>query len=766
MLFRVGIGLTLLVALGAFAQQPCTDKPQNGTSPLRSFQARINVDSGVVEGSMPSDSGEVVFREVVWIKDAEWLRLQFVEVLLAGDPASSNASYLRLTSLKDGAVQTMHSNHVAQWQKTSAYFNGNAVQVEVIAFEGTGPNRLRMKSVIAGAPLVFPDTICGGADNRALSTDPRAARHVPEGCSTWLHNDPNRTFMTAGHCGISASDVQEFNVPLSTSGGAIVHPAPQDQYVVDPASVQFVNGGVGNDYCYFACFPNSTTGLTAYQAQGAFYIRSAAAPAVSGQQIRITGYGTTSSPVSPTWNQVQKTHVGPYFQMTGTTVRYQTDTTGGNSGSAVVNETNGEAIGIHTHGGCGNSGGNPTGSNAGTAIHLTALQNALANPAGLCRSGNQPFAPPVYASGDMNNNFGTVNSASGGFGRVAPIPAQIQGLAFNRNQDVFYAVANNKRLYSIQPDSGAATLLTTLTTAEVINGLGFDPVTDTLYGIAQSNGQLYVINRATGAGAAIGAPSGGTVGALDYDVAAAKLYGIDDSGGASKLVQINTSTGTKSVIGNLGTGIADCNGLGWNDRDGMLYSINAGNEQALRINPATGVATTVGATLGFFDVAYGLAVRQIASETVATFSYLITGGFYGSGNVMSLLNLDSDRLVVRGDEFNTSPMAEFTSNSSTYSAATKVEFVYTTRASRTDMIERGELWDWANGGWDPASAQTRAPTLNDSTVTITVTTNPSRFLEQETRRLKSKLSWVPTTDTDVYDGWASSINQIYWKVTP
>src|SRR5690606_1209852 len=102
----------------------------------------------------------------------------------------------------------------------------------------------------------------------------------------------------------------------------------------------------------------------------------AAAPAAAGQTIRITGYGTGGGP-SSTWSQVQKTHTGPYSSLSGTTVRYRVDTTGGNSGSPVENESDaGKVIGIHTHGGCTSSGG----SNAGTAIQHTGIQNALNNP--------------------------------------------------------------------------------------------------------------------------------------------------------------------------------------------------------------------------------------------------------------------------------------------------------------------------------------------------------------------------------------------------
>src|SRR5690606_1065583 len=233
---------------------------------------------------------------------------------------------------------------------TSAYFNGDAVQVELIAHPGQGPSRVQIVGVTAG--LADPgslDTICGPTDDRVLSTDPRNARHLSSGCTSWLFNDGNRMFMTAGHCGASApGSVEQFNVPLSKPGGSINHPPPEDQHPVDTSSVQFVNGGQGNDYAYFACFPNSNHGQTASQRQGQYYTLAAAAPAAAGQTIRITGYGTGGGP-SSTWSQVQKTHTGPYSSLSGTTVRYRVDTTGGNSGSPVENESDaGKVIGIHT----------------------------------------------------------------------------------------------------------------------------------------------------------------------------------------------------------------------------------------------------------------------------------------------------------------------------------------------------------------------------------------------------------------------------------
>jgi hypothetical protein len=147
---------------------------------------------------------------------------------------------------------------------------------------------------------------------------------------------------------------------------------------VDPASLQSNGGqGVGNDWGYFGCFPNSTTGLTPFGKQLVRY-HLANPPVFNGSEsIRITGYGTDSG----SSNQVQQSHSGPWATLSGTTVQYKTDTTGGNSGSPVVHEPSGDAIGIHTHGGCSTSG---SGQNSGTAKSHSGLVAALAVPKGVC----------------------------------------------------------------------------------------------------------------------------------------------------------------------------------------------------------------------------------------------------------------------------------------------------------------------------------------------------------------------------------------------
>lgn len=347
-----------------------------------SHELKIKADSGDIyyDGARQ----KVVWRKTIRVRNAVWLRLYFDRLVLAHDVVANTSSTLRITSLKDGAVQVLDAKSARQWRNSSAYFNGSAVRLELLAYPNSRLNRISVEFADVGeVPTIpFPRTICDTIDDRVLSTDVRVGRTVPGGCTAWLFNDQKNCMLTAGHCAAS-TDVIGFNVPVSNPDGSYNHPGPEDQYVVDLTSMQFINGGVGNDWCYFGCFENSNTGLTAFEAQGDSFQLELPEPVMSGDTIRITGHGTTSAPVDPSFNGAQKTHVGPHSSFSGSTLNYRTDTTGGNSGSPVILENDGTAIGIHTHGGCSSGG---AGANTGTGANNLEFQIALANPMGVCKS--------------------------------------------------------------------------------------------------------------------------------------------------------------------------------------------------------------------------------------------------------------------------------------------------------------------------------------------------------------------------------------------
>jgi V8-like Glu-specific endopeptidase len=365
-------GLALCIALA------CLSAPSSAQeAPPPSRMTPYPADTGVVENSGASRAVIASFQ--VQVQGAEWIRLHFAEVQLSGSIENDTASIVRITSYVDGGTQELNAEHVAQWEKTSAYFNGDSVQVEVLAYPKTGQNRVVLSKVELGIPVVAQKTQCGTTDDRVQSFDKRSCRAMPVGCTAWLINDCGHCMLTAGHCCCSSLQVMEFNVPNSTAGGSVVHPPPQDQYAVDPVSRQSQYITIGQDFTYFGVFANSTTGLSPFEAQNGGVYTLANPPAFNPSiTIRITGYGVDSTPA--TMNQVQQTSTGPYSSFSGTTVQYRCDTEGGNSGSAVQWEQGGVAIGIHTNGGCTSSGG----ANSGTGINYGPLQTALASPKGVC----------------------------------------------------------------------------------------------------------------------------------------------------------------------------------------------------------------------------------------------------------------------------------------------------------------------------------------------------------------------------------------------
>lgn len=355
----VALGILLCLPIMALAQ----------TAEIPQHLEPYSWNSGVYDG----EAGRITLAEsqTVVIADAAWLRLQFSDAYLGSD------SYIVIRSRKDGAEQRLNTRTLWEWQNTSAYFNGDAVRIQLYVGGNDVGVFVNIEEVIVGeVPSgITPDTQCGPTDDRVPSNNPATGRILNVGCTGWIID--NGLHVTAGHCSGGSLNTLQFNVPDSNPNGSINHPGPEDQYSVAPASKQFVSGGIGNDWGVFEVFDNSMTGLQPIEAQGAsFTVKQD----LDDPTIRITGYGVDSSPPGSTGarnaqNQTQQTHAGPNAGSSGTTMRYVTDTEGGSSGSPVIDNATGEAVGVHTHGGCSIGGGN----NSGTSTFNTAFWAAL-NP--------------------------------------------------------------------------------------------------------------------------------------------------------------------------------------------------------------------------------------------------------------------------------------------------------------------------------------------------------------------------------------------------
>ncbi len=363
------------------------------------------MSSGVHDGGA---DWTLAYQDVVHITDADWVRLYFADWELG------RASYILVRSLRDDAEQRLDARTIRNWFGSSAFFNGDTVEVELYVAPHDAGVFFTLAGVKAGgwieAPFYRPGvpsrpapgrSLCG-SDNRVSSSESRTGRvtylfgsNLSPGCTAWLLS--NGSLATAGHCvdfdpdatpgncGPQLPDgvvetaflngVIEFNVPASQASGTPVLSAPEDQFPVSAVSGFNYDGcgqGLGKDWAIFSISRNTTTDEDAHVGRG-FFRPGFQAPS-NGSTIRITGYGTDNGSA----NQTNQTSTGPYAGHSTSGGdwwhSYQVDTTGGNSGSPIIRVSNGLTLGIHTNAGCQSDG---TGANTGTSFFHNPLRVAL-----------------------------------------------------------------------------------------------------------------------------------------------------------------------------------------------------------------------------------------------------------------------------------------------------------------------------------------------------------------------------------------------------
>jgi len=357
--------LWMVFPVAAFAQP----------APVPFHTVPYSLSSGTHDGR--GESAVLAWREVIQIADAPWLRLRFGETNLG------SASYLLVTSLLDGSSQQLNALSLSQWYNTSAFFNGDAVEVKLFVAPTDIDVYAEVMEVIVGerrAEGEGIESICGTTDDRTRSSNNRAGRVITVGCTGWIVS--NGLHVTAGHCIDPTASVLQFNVPSSLSDGTIQHPPARDQYSINQQSITYQNGGVGNDWAVFSVFDNSETGLQPIAAYGVSFDL---AQDLTPNSLRVTGYGVDGPAPNFGWpppsprnsdSQTQQTHLGSNANSSGTTMRHTADTQPGNSGSPIIDESTGRALGVHTHGGCTSTGG----SNRGTSTYHSNFWNALNPP--------------------------------------------------------------------------------------------------------------------------------------------------------------------------------------------------------------------------------------------------------------------------------------------------------------------------------------------------------------------------------------------------
>ncbi|MBL8899369.1 MAG: hypothetical protein JNM84_17160 [Planctomycetes bacterium] len=395
----------------------CTSSASSQSAPIAGRWHELPLDSGVCHNA--SSVERVVFHRVIELPAATpWVRVHFAEAVL------SPGSRVRLTALQDGDAQVLDAERLREWQYGSAYFNGSRISLELIAAPRSAKELLRIEKLWIGDPSQVasaPENICGQQDDRSPSAHPAVGRLLSSGstgaCTAFLIAAPSggsdRCHLSAGHC-FGNGQVLQFNVPASSASCALVHPPATSQYAVDWTSLIARTNGIGDDYAVFRCFRNPTTNFTTFQAQASAIGLAASLPP-TGANVRLTGFGvdgsdqpsgsTASCVCNPalgtgTRHQVQQTDLGTFAGQSGTIARHHLDACAGSSGSPLLDEASGLAIGIQTHGGCADpvSGA----SNAGTAITAPNLAAAIQTVCGGSGVPNDECVGATLLSGGLN----------------------------------------------------------------------------------------------------------------------------------------------------------------------------------------------------------------------------------------------------------------------------------------------------------------------------------------------------------------------------
>lgn len=108
--------------------------------------APVSVDSGWAQNT--GETSGVIFAELIEVEEASWVRVDFEIASLGEAPRGGKPTIVRVTSVREASSQRLTGEHVEQWQHMSAYFNGNAVLVEVIG-DWTRPGEIDINNFFA-----------------------------------------------------------------------------------------------------------------------------------------------------------------------------------------------------------------------------------------------------------------------------------------------------------------------------------------------------------------------------------------------------------------------------------------------------------------------------------------------------------------------------------------------------------------------------------------------------------------------------------------
>lgn len=311
----------------------------------------------------PGSGAVLVAERVLRFPRASFLQIGFDRIELG------RGSRLEVISLLDDQKQVWTRDDVLRGASLeSYYFNGDALLVRLWAGPKSRGNAFEIRDVAIGDPGRPPSVlgICG-SDDRTPWADRRVARIMLKGNKSlswgtaFLVSQVN-CFATAGRClaNGTTSVTVEFNVPYSTTTGALVHPPLSSQYTWEGASSARYQYYSTADWGVFTTQKNAVTKRYPGSVQGAYFAFTSIIPQPQ-TTIAVTGYGIDSLPTKR-FNGIQQSARGSFLGTSSWWLRHRADTDTGCAGAPVFIPRSGSlpdrVIGVDTSSSCSSTTGN------------------------------------------------------------------------------------------------------------------------------------------------------------------------------------------------------------------------------------------------------------------------------------------------------------------------------------------------------------------------------------------------------------------------
>lgn len=334
-------------------------------------------------------------------------------------------------------------------------------------------------------------------------------------------------------------------------------------------------------------------------------------------------------------------------------------------------------------------------------------------------------------------------------------------LAYDSRRQLFYmsTTSTPNALYQYNIANGNVGLIGDygLTPNPLVHGIEYDPQMDTLWGVCSASGgdRFFRTSPIVGGAAVIGNTGVVTTGFnnLGYDSRRNVLFMTNSN--LDNLYTINRATGAATLVGPHGAALS-INGLAFAKDLGVLYGIeNNGNIH--RINQTTGETILMG------DVGTGnfLGLVYVEDQAATLENANITSGTYFGGTFESLLNSDNDSVFIICDENGPNGTIELRW-STCLDTASMVHFKVETAATRTDLSEFLDVFDYNTNTWDFMLVS--SPGLVDSSITAHHTASGDHI--NALYNARTRIRWIPQEDLVAEDGWSMSIDQVTLHINP